>query len=161
MRQRIEKCSILSLHNLFGVRMETKIEIAVDAISQAQDELWVVQLQEYPDSVRLTSDDVIGACYNSLPPLLEETLKDWDERDGTYYQDSLERMRARASIKADLVADHRLRVARKAVICLAQDPCGVFYKCGKRDDGSYKYTGFRVGLEPQDYLSNFDLEWAA
>ena len=92
---------------------EVNMALASEQIDRARQDLWEVQLQEYPDSVRMTANEVVDRAY---------------ENPG---------------------------FAKHAALAMVEDPIGFFYKCGLRD-GSYRWVGFRFGVEPQDFRSGFD-----
>lgn len=131
---------------------ETNLALALSQIAKVQEELWEVQLQEYPDSVRMKSEEVLDACYES-PPDLDRILKYWDETKSVMWDES-DRRHMRSQFAKDVIARHKYDVSR-AIAFTIQDPCGVFYKCGKNEDGTYRWMGFRFGFEGSEYQSGF------
>ena len=93
---------------------EVNMALASEQIERARQDLLEVQLQEYPDSVRMTSDEVMELAYS----------------DPAF--------------------------ARHAALAMVEDPIGFFYKCGLKD-GGYRWIGYRFGLAPWEYRSNFGL----
>lgn len=133
---------------------ETNLTLALSQIAKVQEELWGVQLQEYPDSVRLTPKEVIDACYERSPTLAL-AMHDWDHDSGPDYENESDRRAARSLKGQELILQHQLNVSRLVVIAAVQSPCGVFYKCGKNEDGTYRWMGFRFGFEGSEYQSGF------
>ena len=54
-----------------------------------------------------------------------------------------------AEAATNLTSPHKYQTLAQ---CLKY-PLGVFYVCNKQPDGSYQWSGFRYGIEPQEYLS--------
>lgn len=130
------------------------LALAEDQIAKAQEDLWEVQLKEYPDSVRMTLEEVQERLQED-PPYLEAHMKWWDKQ-WEYFTCAPEFTAHRSLEKLKTILDYQLRMSRSVALCAIQDPCGFFYKCGKTSEGAYRWTGFRYGLEPQDYMSGFN-----
>ncbi len=119
-----------------------------------EEELWKVQLEVYPDSRRLSLKDVYGGWLGEAHPGLNAAMDAWDERHKDLFWAGSERLIARVSYAEKLMQDYRLQITTGLCMIL-QYPAFVFYECGKRDDGSYRYRGCRVGLEAHQYLGGF------
>ena len=115
--------------------------------------LWDAQLKAYPDSIRLSDDEVRQALY-STPEYLRDMVEDeWHHKDG--YDNAMERRLAFSAYKEKTILQEQLHWARSAFMCRYSYPEGLFYACCKKDDGSYRYVGFRYGTEMQQYISGF------
>ena len=88
------------------------------------------QMRAYPDSVVLTDNQMLELLHTAAP----DWLVGW-------------------SMEVEQV---RARWARGAFMCRIDNPDGFFYACCKRADGTYRYVGFRYGLEDSQYMSGFD-----
>lgn len=128
--------------------------LALAQIAKAQEDLWEVQLKEYPDSVRMPLEEVLGRLQED-PPHLEAHMEWWDKQREDFTC-APEFTAHRALEKLKTITDYQLRMSRSVALCAIQDPCGFFYKCGKTPEGTYRWMGFRFGLEPQDYMSGFN-----
>ena len=133
----------------------TKLALFEAQLAEVQAELWEVQLSQYPDSVRMKYSDVYALTFEN-PKDLEKELVFWDEHYGTLYNTQIEELKARADKAQDLVMHHKLALSRSINLAL-QSPQGFFYRCGKREDGTYKWVGYRYGVEPEEYMSGFTL----
>lgn len=106
--------------------------------------LWEVQLGEYPDSVRIGYRTLLNLPDTHTLPASTKPMR---------------------SLEAMLVHERDLAILRQQCyrwisVALAtavedEDGEGVFYACGKREDGSYRYLGYRYGVEGHQYLSNY------
>lgn len=130
------------------------LALAQAQIETVRKELWEVQLQEYPDSVPMRDEEIYDLMYSGNPPYLKTTMAVWELRHADLYSETeiasevdKEQLRRRLAFRRE--------VATKVAGCLMQDPCGFFYKCGKKPDGTYRYMGFRYGMEPEQYMSGF------
>lgn len=128
--------------------------LAEDQIAKAQEDLWEVQLKEYPDSVRMTLEEVQGRLQED-PPHREAHRERWDKRREDFTC-APEFTAHRPFEKLKTISDYQLRMSRSVALCAIQDPCGFFYKCGKTSEGAYRWMGFRYGLEPSQYMSGFN-----
>ena len=111
------------------------------------------QLGEYPDSVVLTDRQMLDILYEARPDWLPKTSDDWSER--VLYTDKTERRIAFIGYIELQIARATAQWARSAFMYRTQDHKGFFYACGKREDGTYRYVGFRYGLEGSEYASGF------
>lgn len=105
-------------------------------------DLWQVQLEQYPDSVQLDLHTLL-----SLPD--------------THTLDRIKRpmrtLEAMCMHQRDM-AELRQQCWRWISLALSnavEDTLGVFYVCCKNQDGSYKYLGYRYGVEGYQYLSGY------
>lgn len=119
-----------------------------------EDDLWQVQLSVWPDSKRLTLNEVYSNWLSEATPGVDTAMAEWDARRGQLYSGDTTRVIARVAYAEGLIKDHRLNVAHSLCTVL-QYPAFVFYECGKRPDGSYAWRGCRVGPEPNEYISGF------
>lgn len=112
------------------------------------------QLSAYPDSRRLTDDEMLGLLENAMPAWTEQAIKElvtkYANKEIGKSEMYVERERQRFA-----VAESRGQWARIAFMCRTTYPDGFFYACGRRDDGVYKFVGFRYGLEESEYMSGF------
>jgi hypothetical protein len=117
--------------------------------------LMEAQMGEWPDSLVLTDGQMLEALATEVPEwIAKHKFADWRSYDARhemgwyadlYYHEWLRSM----------MEETRARWARAAFRCRIGDPQGFFYACGKRDDGTYQYVGFRYGLEDCEYASGF------
>jgi hypothetical protein len=113
--------------------------------------LVAVQMQEWPDSVLLTDIEMLTLLNSAYPDYLK------GESAAIRAEETRNIDRAVAKIERLHKEVEQMRAvwARNAFLCRTQDPQGFFYACGKREDGSYRYIGFRFGPEPHQYMSGF------
>ena len=131
---------------------EVELALCESQVEKVNDMLWEVQIKVYPDSVRMSNNEVLDACYES-PPGLEGSLRYWDEHESVMWDES-DRRHMRSQFAKDVIARHKYDVSR-AIAFTIQYPCGVFYKCCRKPDGTYRYMGFRYGFEDSQYQSGF------
>ena len=115
--------------------------------------LWAAQLEGYPDSMRLTDDEMLKALYSIPETLKGLTVDDWYFRDG--YTNKIERQIAFMDYVEKSKLQEQAQWARSAFMCRFTYPDGFFYACCKRDDGTYRYVGFRYGTSGDQYMSGF------
>ena len=123
------------------------------------DTLMQAQLSAYPDSLVLTDIQMMDA--------LRKSTSDWINYDKPeewrYYADLSDALKEDKwlvkrmhEISVDLqVQETRAQWARSAFIYRAETPEGFFYACCKKPDGTYRFVGFRYGLEDSQYASGF------
>jgi hypothetical protein len=133
---------------------ETKKALFEAQLAEVQAELWEVQLQEFPDSVKMKYSDVCNLAYQ-VPDNLEPEMAAWDTTYGLFYK-STDKLVAKSDKRNALVLNYQLRMAR-AINMAMQSPEGIFYQCGKRENGTYKWIGYRYGVQPSQYMSGFTL----
>ena len=115
--------------------------------------LWAAQLEAYPDSMRLTDSEMLKALYTVPETLKDMTVNDWYYKDG--YPDKVERQIAFIAYMEKSKLQEQAQWARSAFMCRFSYPDGFFYACCKRDDGTYRYVGFRYGTSGDQYMSGF------
>ena len=115
--------------------------------------LWAAQLEAYPDSIRLTDDEMHRALYSVPETLKGLTVNDWHFKDG--YTNDMERQFAFMAYVEKYKLQEQAQWARGAFMCRFSYPDGFFYACCKRDDGTYRYVGFRYGTSGDQYMSGF------
>jgi hypothetical protein len=115
--------------------------------------LWAAQLEAYPDSIRLTDDEMHSALYSVPETLKGMTVNDWHFKDG--YTNDMERKFAFMAYVEKSKLQEQAQWARGAFMCRFSYPDGFFYACCKRDDGTYRYVGFRYGTSLDQYMSGF------
>jgi hypothetical protein len=115
--------------------------------------LWAAQLEAYPDSIRLTDDEMLRALYTVPETLKGLTVNDWYFKDG--YTNKIERQIAFIAYMEESKLREQAQWARSAFMCRFTYPDGFFYACCKRDDGTYRYVGFRYGTSLDQYMSGF------
>jgi hypothetical protein len=115
--------------------------------------LWAAQLEAYPDSIRLTDDGMHRALYSVPETLKGLTVNDWHFKDG--YTNDMERQFAFMAYVEKYKLQEQAHWARGAFMCRFSYPDGFFYACCKRDDGTYRYVGFRYGTSVDQYMSGF------
>jgi hypothetical protein len=133
---------------------ETKKALFEAQLAEVQAELWEVQLQEFPDSVKMKYSDVCNLAY-TLPDYLETEMAAWDITYGILYKGSDKTM-AKACKRDLIVMNYQIRMARTINMAM-QSPEGLFYQCGKKENGTYKWVGYRYGVRPSQYMSGFSL----
>jgi len=89
------------------------------------------QMGEYPDSVVLSDSQMYAALAVATPEWASDTTP----------EAAIEQARA--------------QWARNAFMYRSDYPQGFFYACVKREDGTYRYVGFRYGIEGCEYASAF------
>jgi len=115
--------------------------------------LWAAQLEAYPDSIRLTDDEMLNALYSIPETLKGLTVNDWYFKDG--YTNEIKRQVAFIAYMEKSKLQEQAQWARSAFKCRSSYPNGFFYACSKRDDGAYRYVGFRYGTSLDQYMSGF------
>jgi hypothetical protein len=115
--------------------------------------LWAAQLEAYPDSIRLTDDEMLRALYTLPETLKGLTVNDWYFRDG-YTNKAICLSRFIEYVEKSKLQE-QAHWARSAFMCRFSYPDGFFYACCKRDDGTYRYVGFRYGTSVDQYMSGF------
>jgi hypothetical protein len=113
------------------------------------------QVGEFPDSIMLSDYQMFDALRSTVPDwLVDHKFEDWNKYEaryemgvfvGWYYEEWKENMTEQA----------RAQWARSAFLYKTQYPKGFFYVCGKRPDGTYRYVGYRFGLNDHEYASGF------
>lgn len=134
---------------------KTNLTLLDDLLTEVREELWDVQLEVFPDSVRTSLGDVLDLTYKQ-PRHLDAIMKAWTRDYANLYNTKAEEMVAYTQKFNDTIATYRLDLARSIILTL-QYPQGIFYMCGKQHDGTYLYMGFRYGAEPSQYMSGFSL----
>lgn len=114
------------------------------------------QLRAYPDSIVLTDFQMYTALQREIPDwLADHKYEDWRYYEARYelgyWSDSFYH-----AWKQHMAEEARARWARNALLYKWQTPDGFFYACCKKEDGSYRYVGFRYGLDVSEYASGFD-----
>jgi len=127
---------------------------AASAIAQARKDLWVVQLEQYPDSVAMTEREVFDFMQDVTESVARE-IEYWDKKGTELYPDPVDRRIERMHVANLAIERERGRRARAVAFACVNDPIGVFYKCVLKPDGTYKFIGYRYGLEPSEYMSGF------
>lgn len=115
------------------------------------------QMGEYPDSVVLTPRQMHHAMKVGIPDwLVNHKFEDWKMYDARFEINEWYAERFYEDWRALQIEQARAQWARNAYYHQADTPEGFFYACCKRDDGTYRYIGFRYGLEDSEYASGFD-----
>jgi hypothetical protein len=135
--------------------LEVNLHLALEQIARVKEELWEVQLQEFPDSVPVSVKDMIAYLYEARNPYIKSELERWDMCMAPCFSKVEDAKFARREFMFSLQEKHRADIGRQVAMAQVQDPCGIFYVCGRREDGSYRYLGFRFGFEGSDYRSGF------
>jgi len=123
-------------------------------ISEMRKVLEEVQFQVWPDSVILTDEQMFRAMQSEPAYLSSLTPETWDP-DNWYSDNDVERRIMFAKYKDRETAQQQLLWARAAFMNRSDYPEGFFYACGRQDDGTYKYVGFRCGVEASEYMSGY------
>jgi hypothetical protein len=124
-----------------------------------REQLIARQLIEYPDSRILTHSEALHWPYHDAAitavdkkraqdhwELIEDQV---DVRDKWYFK-------ALVMSEAEKFAAQRaLSTARGLAVALSNGEDGVFYECGLQPDGTYRWRGYRFGLEGSEYQSGF------
>jgi hypothetical protein len=140
--------------NLWDTRAE-----AEEVIAQTQGKhktLLEAQLSAYPDSIVLTDIQMYDTLRMQVPDwMVGHKYEDWEDYNTRcemgvfapiYYRDW----------RTLQIEQTRAQWARNALLYKWQTPDGFFYACCKKEDGTYRYVGFRYGLEESEYASGFD-----
>lgn len=120
----------------------------------AEYQLWLAQLANYSDSKSVSHSDALR--WLDEPPQ-QDLDAEFDRLYAACYPDAVERRIAKHDYVVDRLHNHRLRIAR-AIAMTIQYEVGVFYECGLKPDGTYRWRGFRYGIEGSQYLSGFSRE---
>ena len=118
--------------------------------------LMEAQLEAYPDSIVLTDHQMYDALRSEIPDWIANSrFEDWRYFEARhelgYWTDNFYQ-----TWKERDIEQTRARWARNALLYKWQTPEGFFYACCKKEDGTYRYVGFRYGLEESEYASGFD-----
>lgn len=135
--------------------LETNLALAQEQIARVRAELWEVQLQEFPDSVPVSVRDMIAYLYEARSPYIKSELERWDMFTAPCFSKADDASFARRGFMFSLQEKYRADIGRQVAMANIEDPCGIFYVCGRREDGSYRYLGFRFGFEGSEYRSGF------
>ena len=118
--------------------------------------LMEAQLSAFPDSIVLEVDKMYDALADAVPEWIQEhKYEDWDRYPARFEMNEWFAPMYYEEWRIARIEQARAQWARNALLYKAQDPQGFFYACGKRPDGTYKYVGFRYGLEESEYASGF------
>ena len=118
--------------------------------------LMEAQLSAFPDSIVLEVDKMYDALADAVPQWLQDhKYEDWDKYPARYEINEWFAPMYYEEWRTTRIEQARAQWARNALLYKAQDPQGFFYACGKRPDGTYRYVGFRYGLEESEYASGF------
>jgi hypothetical protein len=113
------------------------------------------QLSAFPDSIVLEADKMYDALAGAVPEWIQEhKYQDW-ERYEARHEMGWWSERYYEEWKDARIEQARAQWARNALLYKAQDPEGFFYACCRKPDGTYRYVGFRYGLEESEYASGF------
>ena len=118
--------------------------------------MWAVQVNEFPDSVKLEDSQVLEMIMSAVPDWLRDmTVEQWrEELIGGYDNANDELLAFRAWCDKETMRA-RFMWSISAFGNRSQSSDGFFYACGKQDNGWYKHIGFRMGLDPSDYASGY------
>lgn len=113
------------------------------------------QLRAFPDSLVLTEYQMFDALRATVPDwLADHKYEDWRYYEARhelgYWADNFYHEWKRQEIE-----QARSQWARSAFLYKSQYPDGFFYACGKKPDGTYRYVGYRFGLDLHEYASGF------
>ena len=115
------------------------------------------QLGAFPDSIVLTNRQMYDALRSTTPDwLINHKYEEWDLYRARYEINDWYAGGYYDEWKQAKIEESRARWARNAFYYRSGNPEGFFYACSKRDDGTYRYVGFRYGLEDSEYASGFD-----
>ena len=118
--------------------------------------LMEAQMGEYPDSVVLTDRQVWELLRTAKPEWLDDhKYEEWKHYDARFEINEWWAPIFYQEWRALQAEEQRAQWARSAFSYRAENPDGFFYACCKRDDGTYRYIGFRYGLEDREYMSGF------
>ena len=114
------------------------------------------QMGEFPDSIVLTDRQMYDALATAVPEwLADHKYEDWDLYRARYEINEWYAGGYYDEWKDARLEQTRAQWARNAFYYKSGDPEGFFYACGKRPDGTYRYVGYRYGLEDSEYASGF------
>jgi hypothetical protein len=113
------------------------------------------QLSAFPDSIVLEVDKMYDALASSEPEWLQgHKFEDW-ERYEARHEMGWWSERYYDEWKDARIEQARAQWARNALLYKSQYPEGFFYACCRKPDGTYRYVGFRYGLDVSEYASGF------
>jgi len=146
------------LPELFGVwaTPSTIRNLPTRRSKMIHDTLMEAQLSAYPDSIVLTDHQMYTALQAEVPDwVVHSKYEDWDYYEARYEMGYWADKFFLTSQERD-IEQTRARWARNAMLYKWQTPDGFFYACCKKEDGTYRYVGFRYGVEVSQYASGFD-----
>lgn len=118
--------------------------------------LWAVQLAQYPDSVELRMGQVLRMHQQCRPWGEHPRLRARELKDPFYVQLYNERVHKWEMQKLEMERSMlmSIAVALSNTVSHGEKP-GIFYLCGKQEDGTYQWMGYRYGYAPSEYMSGF------
>jgi hypothetical protein len=118
--------------------------------------LMEAQMGEWPDSLVLTDGQMWDALATEVPDwVAKHKFEDWDNYEARHEINEWYAPIWYRQWRELKIEQTRAQWARAAFRCRSRDPQGFFYACSKREDGTYRYVGFRYGLEDREYASGF------
>jgi hypothetical protein len=143
--------------NTWDTRLEAEA-VATEVLGDSGKHLTLLdaQMSAFSDSIALTDHQMHTALLLEVP----SWTTSYEFRDWRYYDDreeigDLAPRFFEQSVELE-VEKARARWARNALLYKWQNPKGFFYACSKKEDGTYRYVGFRYGLHVSEYASGFD-----
>ena len=135
---------------------QLNLALALEQVKKAQEDLWEVQIGEYPDSVRVELSELIELAAQAKPCGLTKEVERWRVTFESSFKSRLDMGIAQNEYEERLILRHREHLYQSIFIAAVQDPLGFFYKCGKGPGGKFRWVGYRYGLEPHQYMSGFE-----
>ncbi len=117
-----------------------------------QKDLEAVQLNLFPDSRIFSLGEVYEFWLNDFGDLDKFASQYIMSRD--CFSEDVEYDVAKAEYVEKRSLEYRLRIATVLALCLQYEAV-IFYECGLKEDGSYRWRGARYGIEESAYLSGF------
>jgi len=118
--------------------------------------LMEAQMGEWPDSLVLTDQQMHTALKNTVPDwIAKHKFEDWENYEARHEINEWFAPIWYRQWRELKIEQTRAQWARSAFYYRSGDTDGFFYACGKREDGTYEYVGFRYGLEDSEYASGF------
>ena len=113
------------------------------------------QMGEFSDSIVLTDMEMLEALRTTVPDwLVDHKIEDWSKFEA-HYEMGVFTNWYYYEWKQKETEMCRAQWARSAFLYKSQDPQGFFYACGKKPNGTYRYVGYRFGLNDHEYASGF------
>jgi hypothetical protein len=143
--------------NTWETRLEAEA-VATEVLGDSGKHLTLLdaQMSAFSDSIALTDYQMYTALQFEVPDwIANHKYEDWRYYEARYelgyWSDNFYR-----TWKEQQIEETRARWARNALLYKWQTPDGFFYACSKKEDGTYRYVGFRYGLHVSEYASGFD-----
>ena len=140
---------------------EVNVALLRTQLDALRQELIARQLEEYPDSRIMTEDEVHDEWIDKASQSVIRGINSrCAERAKRMKDAGFDDAEIRSTFRSDWGDAHRQErehVAACVLLVMRDNPVRVFYECGKRADGTYKFRGCRYGVEGYQYMSGFSM----